>query len=980
MQQLLTRWLRKSLLTRNGSSGRRRGYQQRNDWMRSVAVESLEQRTMLDVTFAALASDQMSAGKDLLVALDATDSAQNPISYVAQSSDANVSVSVVTGGRSLRMSVSGVDGSNQPFSGVLTFRLFEDLAPNTTARIIELVEQGFYNDDPDTASPEMIFHRIIQNFMVQGGDPTGTGSGGTGVDFADEYDPSLTFTSRGLLAMANSGDDSNDSQFFVTDIDVALADRPEHLNFQHTIFGILTSGFDTYAKLIATPVNSQDRPLTSASIDSIEVFQDDQRGVVRVSAPEGFSGSSTITVTADSGVGPDVTRTFVAQVSADTVNDASYLGAVPDVVATEFNTPIEFDVEAFDLEGTALQFTVGGTTLNNSPQGATAQIVSTTQGTSTTPSTVRIRLTPATDFTGTVSLTLGVTDNNQATADTQHFSLFVGNGVNDTPTAEAGQVNTVQGTAVQIQLVGDDGDLDLDQAILFEIVNSPQSGTITNFDAATGTLTYTPDSADFIGADAFTFRVRDDGGTDNGAVDVSVEKTFTINVLADQPDPPENLDLATASDNGLFDDDDYTSVSTPTITLTAEAGATVQLQLNGLTVTAVEGTAGQFSATLTREQLRVGTNSVTATATVDGQPSSASTALTFVYAPSFEDAYTVPHQATDFTATTDVVFNWTSRQAAYDNEIGIYVVDDLAGSVDGILPGQPGYAAAALSRASRQVVFASGAGAGASMTATFDGGEILAYYMIRNDTTANFLSRNSANQRGRGPIAYFSFAAANPDGVDHMRSVADPVTGNVLTYWEDMYGGGDQDYNDIVIQVTSSANAGVDATEALRVPAGAGTNVPVTVTLQPTEKAAGASDGNSPSASNGEFGVYVVDDLLGTVNGLQPGDTGYRAAVLSLATGINGRQVLFDAGDQVGSSQQLNLPGGELVGFYYTTGGTTFFSFDDGNEDGLEHFRWFGPEGVAAPSLGSDGLNLHVLDELFGSEFDDFMLSIDLGQ
>src|SRR6185369_17505590 len=108
---------------------------------------------------------------------------------------------------------------------------------------------GFYNG--------LTFHRVIQDFVAQGGDPTGTGSGGSGTTLPDEFASDLTFTSNGLLAMANAGDDTGDSQFFITDVDETLAQLPQHLNFQHTIFGILTSGFDTFRKLIGTPANQQ---------------------------------------------------------------------------------------------------------------------------------------------------------------------------------------------------------------------------------------------------------------------------------------------------------------------------------------------------------------------------------------------------------------------------------------------------------------------------------------------------------------------------------------------------------------------------------------------------------------------------------------------------------------------------------------------------------------------------------------------------
>src|SRR5205807_158028 len=125
---------------------------------------------------------------------------------------------LVSGGRSLKLNVSGVDSNNVAFNGDLVFRLFESDEPATTARIIQLVNSGFYNN--------LTFHRVIPGFVAQGGDPSGNGTGGSGTKFNDEFKTDLTFTSNGLLAMANSGDDTNDSQFFITAVDESLAQLP----------------------------------------------------------------------------------------------------------------------------------------------------------------------------------------------------------------------------------------------------------------------------------------------------------------------------------------------------------------------------------------------------------------------------------------------------------------------------------------------------------------------------------------------------------------------------------------------------------------------------------------------------------------------------------------------------------------------------------------------------------------------------------
>lgn len=114
--------------------------------------------------------------------------------------------------------------------GEFVIELFDDEAPITVNNFVTLARQGFYDGTT--------FHRVIDGFMAQGGDPTGTGSGGPGYSFADEFDSGLTFDKPGLLAMANSGPNTNGSQFFITFVETP------HLNNLHTIFGEVIEGMD----------------------------------------------------------------------------------------------------------------------------------------------------------------------------------------------------------------------------------------------------------------------------------------------------------------------------------------------------------------------------------------------------------------------------------------------------------------------------------------------------------------------------------------------------------------------------------------------------------------------------------------------------------------------------------------------------------------------------------------------------------------
>ncbi len=139
--------------------------------------------------------------------------------------------------------------------GNFEITLKSDVAPKTCENFLGLVAKGYYNG--------LIFHRVIKNFMIQGGDPTGTGAGGEsiwGKPFSDECKAEVKFDKVGLLAMANRGPNTNGSQFFIT---TALT---PWLNMRHTIFGEVTSGYEIVKKIELTPTASGDRPVQPVKI------------------------------------------------------------------------------------------------------------------------------------------------------------------------------------------------------------------------------------------------------------------------------------------------------------------------------------------------------------------------------------------------------------------------------------------------------------------------------------------------------------------------------------------------------------------------------------------------------------------------------------------------------------------------------------------------------------------------------------------
>jgi peptidyl-prolyl cis-trans isomerase A (cyclophilin A) len=160
--------------------------------------------------------------------------------------------------------------------GNFKVRLFDAEAPNTVANFAGLAEGTKEFTDPKTGQKTkrpfydgLIFHRVIDGFMIQGGDPLGTGTGGPGYKFADEFSPKLRHTKPGLLSMANAGPNTNGSQFFIT-----LAATP-WLDNKHSIFGEVVEGMDVIEKIGRTATSKPaDRPLKPISIQTVKIQRD----------------------------------------------------------------------------------------------------------------------------------------------------------------------------------------------------------------------------------------------------------------------------------------------------------------------------------------------------------------------------------------------------------------------------------------------------------------------------------------------------------------------------------------------------------------------------------------------------------------------------------------------------------------------------------------------------------------------------------
>ena len=147
--------------------------------------------------------------------------------------------------------------------GTMMVQLYDEQVPNTVANFAHLASSGFYNG--------LKFHRVIADFMVQGGCPKGNGTGGPGWNIADEFVPALKHDREGILSMANSGPNTNGSQFFIT-----LVPTP-WLDGKHTVFGRVVKGLDVLKKIGVVKTDSGDRPVEPVKITHVTLFRDAEK-------------------------------------------------------------------------------------------------------------------------------------------------------------------------------------------------------------------------------------------------------------------------------------------------------------------------------------------------------------------------------------------------------------------------------------------------------------------------------------------------------------------------------------------------------------------------------------------------------------------------------------------------------------------------------------------------------------------------------
>ena len=259
------------------------------------------------------------AGKSLIIPITATVTNGRPLTYTITGSTNAFAIVTHTNDPFWKLNVvqacaPGSPGAFQQLFrgglvtvtnvGDMTFQLFPEYASNTVAVFQGLSDSGFYNTNT-------IFHRVINNFIIQGGDPLTNGTGGLVFRYNDEFNPQAIFSGNGQLALANSGENTDGSQFFVTEAPYRYGD------FIYTIFGQLVRGFDVLTNIEVTPVDSNSRPLANEIITQASMVPDTADTTITVVATNVAGITDTITVVADDGAGGRATNTFTAVLATD---------------------------------------------------------------------------------------------------------------------------------------------------------------------------------------------------------------------------------------------------------------------------------------------------------------------------------------------------------------------------------------------------------------------------------------------------------------------------------------------------------------------------------------------------------------------------------------------------------------------------------------------------------------------------------------
>jgi cyclophilin family peptidyl-prolyl cis-trans isomerase len=478
-------------------------------------------------TFKAIGAQSVRIGSPLHIPVDAYDAEGGPLTVtVSVDNPALLSATVLTGNRSLRLDMNGYDD--------MVFELFEDRAPVAAGRVIELAEAGFYDG--------ILFHRVVDNFVIQGGDPQGNGTGGSNLGtFDDDFHPDLQHNRTGVLSFAKSSDDTNNSQFFITEVPTRF------LDFNHSVFGQLVEGEkDVREPISEVNVDGSDKPTTPIRINTATIFEDTENSVVMLKALAG-TGTTNVTFTITDSDGNQFQEVVAVTVIEDTevvngqtrlINSQPFLQRITEPVVSS-NGPATLQLAGIDVEGDPMTYFVSGTSSNN----ATAIV---------NPTTGLVTVTPVSGFQGSVDVAVGVFATTGAgdASDTQTVT-FTFNSNSQTVAAP---------TSIDLRASSDSGSSNTDNitnigslsfditgvtsGATVQIVDTSDNNTIVGTAVATGsTITITTNNISANVDKSYTLAARQIVGS------VSSTTSAPITVVFDSTTPTLNVNSVATTGN-----------------------------------------------------------------------------------------------------------------------------------------------------------------------------------------------------------------------------------------------------------------------------------------------------------------------------------------------------------------------------------------------------------------------------------------------
>jgi peptidylprolyl isomerase len=544
-------------------------------------LEGLEHRELLAATIAPISTilTPTTVGQQVPVFGGSTDQ-----TFTVTSDNSLVPVTVAQG-KFLTFNVTHASsGPTDPaFSGSMTFQLFDDLTPLTTSRIEQLVNQGFYNGKT--------IHRIApgfpgaNDFIVQGGSVNGDGTGSVnqpGFPYNDEYVQQLVYAGQGQLAIANAGPGTNDSQFFAT------TGSPRFLDFTKTIFGQIVAGTQVLGALAHVPTNpNNNAPLGATTIVSATLSNTNPSGVLHIDSTKAPAGTvANVTVTAhETATGDTTSRTFKVDVTPNVNPDGTPITETPtlaltnNVVVGQDQTAV-FQLPTINASNVPVQYTVQGGVTTNSSGTQTFTPVPTTV-TASVSSTGVVTVVPQANLPANtvVKLLVGIAPASASSTDPTKFGFqnitVTFNGgppVAQQPIAIPATATVMSNTPTPVTLQGNS--TNGNQTLTFKILTQPAHGTISSFNASTGSFVYTPNQ-NFLGTDTLTFNVTTVGAPLPNLTSNPATETFSV--------VGGTTNAVRVIGRVLAVTPPFTQKNTPdTISLTLTAAGTIQVEVNNI--------------------------------------------------------------------------------------------------------------------------------------------------------------------------------------------------------------------------------------------------------------------------------------------------------------------------------------------------------------------------------------------------------------